>query len=449
MNKPNSIIFILLAMVCVLSFSCQPRTTTTTVLSSEAKLSSLTFARNDSMPGLASATFTIEEPADTGIVYNIDSIDYGTRLDSVVAYFRFTATPAAAVVYTANDTISLVGTDTIDFTVQPVRLFVVSADLSTQRWYKIYVNVHKVDPDLYTWEQMAPAADDFSFGDRQTLSFWDELFLYVNDGINAATFSSATGANWSKQASNITTNFAVRTATVHKDIVACLSKDGKNLYLSVDGTNFLPALTNLDGYEMKNILFSFADSLWMVVRNTTDDSYHLAASEDCYQWTVETDTLPVNFPVSDYAATTFHSISFRERALIIGGYDRNGKILNTRWSAEVSYNGVRWINYTVGKNDFGCIAGAQLIEYNQSLLLTGGIDDKNTLLTSDILQSFDEGMTWEIVDSTKNHLPDTYKPRYRHSMFTDLDSYIYIVGGQSLSEVYSDVYRGKLASVDF
>ena len=90
--------------------------------SSIAELSAFSFASNDSMPGLATAVFTIEERLDTGLVWNKDSILYGTRLDTVVPRFTFTATPGAAFLTMPDTVVTLTGYDTLNFSQGPIYL---------------------------------------------------------------------------------------------------------------------------------------------------------------------------------------------------------------------------------------------------------------------------------------------------------------------------------------
>ena len=73
----------------------------------------------------------------------------------------------------------------------------------------------------------------------------------------------------------------------------------------------------------------------------------------------------------------------------------------------------------------------------------GGIDNDLTY-RSDILYSDDEGMHWYAPDTLHNRLPDTYVSRHKQSVVTDNQSNIYIIGGQSNNETFSDVYRGYL-----
>jgi hypothetical protein len=65
-----------------------------------------------------------------------------------------------------------------------------------------------------------------------------------------------------------------------------------------------------------------------------------------------------------------------------------------------------------------------------------------------MLYSDDEGMHWYVPDTAKNMLPDSYKTRQYQSVVVDPAHYIYIIGGESDSESFSDVYRGKRKLID-
>jgi hypothetical protein len=76
----------------------------------------------------------------------------------------------------------------------------------------------------------------------------------------------------------------------------------------------------------------------------------------------------------------------------------------------------------------------------------GGINN-DLSLRSDILYSIDEGMNWLLPDTTKNQLPSMYDPkRYNQTVLVDDSSNIFIIGGQSNKQSFSDVYRGFLNS---
>ena len=62
-------LYILIGFLAILLVGCEKNDTSSSK-SSIAKLTSFSFAANDSMPGLAAAVFTIDERIDTGLVYN-------------------------------------------------------------------------------------------------------------------------------------------------------------------------------------------------------------------------------------------------------------------------------------------------------------------------------------------------------------------------------------------
>ena len=145
--------FTILLFCLVLLLSCETSTTTVTT-SSVAQLSAFYFAKNDSFPGLGNAVFTIEERLDTGLVWNKDSMLFGTRLDTVIPKFTFAATPSAAYLTMPDTTVVLTGYDTLDFSKTPIYLTIRSSDKTTTKVYEIQPRVHQVNPDLYTWQQL-------------------------------------------------------------------------------------------------------------------------------------------------------------------------------------------------------------------------------------------------------------------------------------------------------
>jgi hypothetical protein len=77
----------------------------------------------------------------------------------------------------------------------------------------------------------------------------------------------------------------------------------------------------------------------------------------------------------------------------------------------------------------------------------GGIDN-DLEWNSNILYSKDEGMNWYQPDTANNQLPLTYGSRQNQSVIVEQNS-IYLIGGQSASQAYSDVYQGYLNSLQF
>lgn len=75
----------------------------------------------------------------------------------------------------------------------------------------------------------------------------------------------------------------------------------------------------------------------------------------------------------------------------------------------------------------------------------GGIDN-DLEWNSNILYSDDEGMHWYAPDTASNQLPLEYQSRQNQSVIVENKS-IYLIGGQSYTTSFSDVYRGRLNSL--
>ena len=157
--------------------------------------------------------------------------------------------------------------------------------------------------------------------------------------------------------------------------------------------------------------------------------------------------LPDNFPISDFAATEFKSSSERPRAMIVGGRSTNGDPINTRWNLErlITSDKYRLKDFTISQPTFHTLTVASIVQYGGKLIMFGGIDN-DMAWNSNILYSDDEGMNWYAPNAAVNQLPEDYQSRQNQSAIVHAKS-IYIIGGQSNTTSFSDVYRGRLNSL--
>ena len=425
--------------------NCDKKTESTP--SSVAQLSAFSFAAIDSMPGLAAAVFKVEERLDTGLVWNKDSMLYGTKLDRVVPRFTFAATPGAASLALPDTTVQLTGYDTLDFTKSPIYLTICSQDNSTTKTYEIRATVHQVDPDLYTWEQLTGGIYPLDDSEQRVVELGTDFVMLASNGFDIQAYRSADGATWSTP--SVTTGLPAGTNVrqIVSDGNTLYYGQGSAVYTSTDAVNW--TANNVSGFVV-TMLMHWNGLVWALVRNT---GYQLATYADGAL--TLTDLQPTDdFPVSDFAAVTFHSASRRERAMIIGGFAENGRSLNTRWNIEyVQYSDksageYRLEEFSIDRPAFISLTGISVIDYNDQLLLFGGVDENMTYLGRDIFISENEGLSWVAADTAKNQLPETYSARQKQSAIVR-DNYIYVFGGQDGQQTYSDVYRGRLNSIDW
>ena len=438
----------ILCIIAVVLPACKSGTSTSDADRSVARLKAFYFAKNDSFPGLAKAVFTIEERNDTGLVWNKDSMLYGTRIDSVVPRFTFAATPSAAYLTMRDSIYVLTGYDTLDFTQTPIYLTIRSMDKTNTKIYKMNITVHQADPDLYTWEQLSPGVVGGYDCDQRVIELGSDFVMLISNGFALRAYRSADGTSW--------TDLGAMNGLPAGTRVRQIISDGSRLYYAQDSTVYTSTdATTWTGnnvhYAVQTMLLYWNDQAWVLVTNE-NGQYELAYTDGSS--ITLTGLLPgKDFPVSDFGTVCFLSSSLRERAMIIGGFAEDGASLNSRWNLEYSthikeHNGYRLQDFSQDHSAFSGVTGISVVYYNNQLMLFGGVDNKMTYLGRDIFVSSDEGLTWTAADTTKNRLPEAYQARQKLSALVR-DNYIYIFGGEDSEMTYTDAYRGRLNSIDW
>lgn len=429
-----------IGMLCALFMlnSCLNKEYTTVETSDNATVLSLKFDENDSIPHLDEAEFIIDN--DNNLIYNKDSLPYQTRIDSVFPSFTFASTAGAALIVD-GDTMYLTGNDTVDFTVQPVKLINYASDGIHFKEYDIYVNVHQVEPELFVWTQLCEAVYQHEGSSQKALQKDGAFYVLVSSGLKNYLYVSEDASQWQMRAvEGLPQNIDFRQALVFNGKFYVAS-EGK-LYASDDASVWNE--TSHSDYEFVNLLYVFNDELWAVVRNVQTRAITFAGSRDAQTW-MEGVALPEKFPISDYAAFTFESRTGKAKAMVMGGITAEGVVCNTRWCTE---DGSLWVDYSVEQPEFGSLSGAAVVYYADRLLMFGGVDANNQLFEGPVLESYDEGLHWAAPDTTLNKLPETFAVRTNQSAFVYGTS-IYLFGGRTRTQVFSDMWKGKLNKMDF
>ena len=148
-------------------------------MSSETRVYNFTFQTDTANPGLTEAIYKVEHIGDSsGVIYNVDSLRFGTRLDSVVPVITYIANPGVVNYILPDTTIVATGTDTMDLSRGPIIMRITATDMKTERWYDINLTVHQVDPDLYVWKRLTEHI--FTPQYCETKAFYKENKLYLS-----------------------------------------------------------------------------------------------------------------------------------------------------------------------------------------------------------------------------------------------------------------------------
>ena len=140
------------------------------------------------------------------------------------------------------------------------------------------------------------------------------------------------------------------------------------------------------------------------------------------------------------------------RSRLASTNETSGAFVQTKTTADgrkfVTKGEYRIEEFSIDRPSFTRLTGISVIWYNDQLLMFGGVDEKMNYFGREILISNDEGLNWTKADSTKNQLPEVYSARQKQTAIVR-DNYIYLFGGQDANISYSDVYRGRLNSIDW
>ena len=437
--------YIIIALLPLLVVSCDSTTTVTTATSSVAKLTAFSFVANDTMPGLGAAVFTVEERLDTGLVWNKDSMLYGTSLERVVPRFTFKVAVGTARLSMPDTSLILTGYDTLNFSKQPIYLTLTSSDGTNTKVYEIRPTVHQSDPDLFVWSQLTQQIYPADESEQTVVELGGKFVMIANNGFQNAVYSSPDGAAWNTVSVSGLPNSA-RVRQIISDGTKLYYADGTTLYTSTDAATWTSATMP---YTMKTMLMCWNEKVWVLVDNSGLELAYLNGTG----LTLSGLRPDGDFPVSDFAAVQFASASERARAMVIGGYAENGRSLNTRWNFEYSpqiatNGGYRMSEFSIDRPTFTTLTGISVIWYNDKLMLFGGVDADMTYFGRDILISEDEGLNWVAADTAKNQLPEVYQARQKQTAIVRNND-IYLFGGQDKTTTYSDVYKGRLNSIDW
>ena len=457
--KFNSFKSLLLFLSVVLLSSCL-NTTDTTVVSTNAYFTGLKFAANDSIPYLSTASFSLVEinaATKDSMIVNVDSLPYKTRIDSVYPTFSFKTSALQTLYFNNKDTVELDGTDTIDFS-KVVKIKNYSTDLIHFKEYPITVNVHKVQPKLYVWNNISADIDSHNATSQKAIIADDVIYYYLNNGTDVYGYSSTDGKSW--RALTVS-GLPVKTALNDMQFFngkLFVTKDGDKIYSSTDKFNWT-VKTNPD-YNFKSLLYVLDNKLWAVVQSKTDSLFRFATSVNGDDWIIRGE-IPANFPVTDFASLSFASKTGKQKVIVLGGYSSVDKVIKNSWSSE---DGVYWIDFSEQNKSLDTLAvGASIITYDKKLFVFGLRTDRAKI---HFKQSIDDGLSWKMPDTTYNHLPKDFalrtyqsvvvlKPRaydkYDLKATIEGSNRIFIIGGKkaTTNETLSDVWTGKLNSKNF
>lgn len=384
--------------VALLSFGIKDIKTVHTIKTDEGKDSTYT-----TMMSGSTVTFTIDQ--NRHLVYNADSIAYGTNVKKVLVK----VTADGYVYYLKKDGALGSVEDSIDFT-SPVTFRVKSYDEQYIRDYRVSINVHQVDPKVTIWTQLENA----NFPELV------EQKAFVKDGNLSVTGVDANGAYQTASAS--TADATIWTTT------ACSGIEG----------------TGLSIFLIENTFYL----------KTTAGLYR---SEDAVAWSVAEDmpgglhTLPEGV-MSNGVALFSEPLSTNEeiiRSIFVATPETADTCAQvwTKLSTETEWKEIG----ASGNNVYGCpnLEDLAVIQYADKLYAFGGksVGNRKSPLEAfgDCYESRDHGVTWkgrEKVYEKAFSLPEIFKGRTETFSTATDGEYVWVMWSNG------EVWRGRWNGIE-
>lgn len=419
-----------------------------------ANVTDFAFNEHDSCPDIEDYVFNIDQRPDTGLIYNLDSLPFGSNVKHL--YPSLTIQTTNGYIF-FNDSLWEDG-DSIDFS-SPIIFKNTSSDGLHKRMYKINVNVHQVDPDSMIVRKTSDAYPTDGARNK-VIRVEKDFYNYfaTNGGGMTAYRSTNNGLTWLPQAiSGITEDVSILSICTYHSKFYLSAKSGQ-LYASDNGFSWTKTadatnVVTLFG-QLNKKYKGGSDHLIGLVKDISGKIYY-ATSTDATTWIPGQEVDP-DFPVTDYAVAKDSTVTGVQFYTIATGLNKSGAYSSKVYSTET---GDRWVVISTGtepKLSLEQRRGASIFYYEKYLICFGGIDSTGNI-SNEVYVSPDNGKGWLkapdnwtsllLEEGLANsnvyveHQPDLVNEKDRE--------FIWIFGGTKNSGLSTAVWQARLNSMVF
>jgi peroxiredoxin len=451
--KNKTVLYITGCVILLLTSCLGSDDNTSATPSRDAQIETFSLT-NDSVPGLGSVKFTIDQL--NGLIFNMDSMPYETKVERVLCNITFVSYAINAAITPGaqpDTTFSWTDKDSVDFS-KPVKIVVTAVDGATTKTYTAQVNIHQVNPDSMLWNLHAgnPVPETIMEQNvvARTYNDTEVCFMYIQtSGGYKLYYSPVTdAAHWEElPLSGLDGNDKRISQLTIFGSASYIPSDSGILYSSSDGIHWTPAGSNSP--VVRSLLGALGEGrnqapvLAAVIED--DGRLSFACMNENKEWTIG-ENVHDKFPVINFASYSYINM-YHAYVMLAGGRDAENQLTNTTWA---TMNGKDWILLTnEGSGYFEKREGMSLTRYDEKLFLTGGMNAEGKA-TKEIYTSTDYGVTWARQDSLVV-FPDAYKARGFASVQVDKDNYMLIFGGKTSNDTYrlNEIWRGRINRLSF
>lgn len=371
MNRQFPLYLLIFLMLASTVASCNKKDEPSTTTENEYNVYSTTStlvsafslqANTKILSGLDSVTFAIDQ--ERGLIYNADSLPYGTRVTGLGVNVTSASTVAERLFIVKNgkvqkDTIITYrnnGKDSIDFT-GDVTLRVISRDGLNIRDYKVKVNVHQQEPDVIVWDQSRrrdlPNVSSTLQASKTEMVNGDFLCLINDNGTYVlSNAEDPLAGTWNKKVISFPFVPKVSSFTATPQALYILDETGE-LYSSKD----MGASWTHCGVAWNTIIGAYNDRVLGVKNDGTSWVHDEYPQRSGFTPTKIAD----NFPVSGMSQLVMATNEWtaNQQAMCAGGVLANGNLTNAVWG----YDGERWGLINIGGDVMPAMCDASLFRY--------------------------------------------------------------------------------------
>ena len=362
---------------------------------------------------------------EQGLIYNPDSLPYGTNPASALAKITTKNSGTVVIKSTTDETFSYYSSsDSINFSTP--RVFRVYSNKGSEyRDYKVTVNVHKQKGNVFSWQAMQANSNFASFTAMKAVSTGNKVYVFGTNGSQTVAYvaSKDNGNSWTKLSKTFTAN-AYRSIAVQGTKLFVI--DNGTVYSSADGNSWATVVTNS---SLKQLVAASPAELFALSTTGT----LMTSKDNGTTWTTETldsstSLLPannVNYSLAALSSDTY-------RVLLVGTLAGGTK--NASWT-KISYRQNAQWNYvesSASKYQLPLYESLAVVSYDKAALALG-VNSSSQLLP--MLLSRDGGITWK---SDKSFTyPTDAQAATAFAATVDSDQYIWLISG-------TKVWRGRL-----
>jgi hypothetical protein len=375
-----------------------------------------------------SKTFVVNDTES--IIYNYDSLSYGTNIKSLYPSF-YGYDGALSIQYLQQGAwVEYSSSNPLDFS-SPLQIKSISADGAFTKEYNVDIRVHKYDVEAITWEKVATLPITSSVISQKTIRYNNSYYLFYADETGESfVLISSDGENWSSQQlqidnpdwktlSYMSQGVVVKTAN---GLYACDLSSGftfSEVAVPADVTNITP-------------LFTVKNSFLLIGEKS--GSYYLYELRDGESEYRQKSLLPQDFPVAEI--TTYLSpTSSNLLGYVFGGKNADGS--GSVWSVDISGN---VINLTNNRSSLPFRRYPMPLYFENNLFLVGG--EKADGYTDEFLESTNFGVSW--FDNTHKTLPKEIGARGAGYIYEYERNMLILIGGVNETGFQPDVWKGTL-----